>query len=99
MHLPEGAAHLVSFSSRQRTASSLSSVDHTAHFFLATPNPRRPWQKQVRTCGRKRPLTRTSHHPQTAGETAGMHKNGSRAPRLFGTGGSDMGTSAHHSFS
>src|SRR5215469_7636906 len=103
MHLPEGAIHLDSFSSqaacgcsRQRTASPLSSVDQTAHFFLATPNPRRPWQKQVRACDRKRPLTTTTHHPQKAGETAGMHENGSGAPRLFGTGGPDMETSALH---
>jgi hypothetical protein len=67
MNLPEGAAHLDSFSSqaacgssRQRTASSLSSVDHTAHFFLATPNPRRAWQKQVRAGGRKHPLATTT---------------------------------------
>src|ERR1700686_539850 len=103
MHLPEGIAHLDSFSSQaacgsshQRTASSLSSVDQTAHFFLATPNPRRPWQKQVRACGRKRPLTTTTHYPQTAGETAGMHENGSGIPRLFGTGGSDLERSALH---
>ena len=103
MHLPEGVAHLDSFSSqaacgssRQRTASSLSSVDQTAHFFLATPNPRRPWQKQVRACGRKRAITTTTHYPQTAGETAGMHENGSGVPRLFGTGGSDLERSALH---
>src|SRR5437764_13878147 len=97
MHLPEGVAHLDSFSSqaacgssRQRTASSLSSVDQTAHFFLATPNSRRPWQKQVRACGRKRPLTTTTHHPQTAGETAGMHEIGSDASRLFSKDGSDL---------
>src|SRR5215470_5217560 len=38
----------------------------------------------------------TTHHAQTAGEVASMHENGSQAPRLFGTGGSDMGTSALH---
>src|SRR6266705_822428 len=46
----------------------MSSVGKTDHFFLAAPNPRRPWQKQVRTCGGKCPVKTTTDLPQTAGE-------------------------------
>lgn len=68
----------------------------TARFFLAAPNPRRPWQKQVRTGGGKCPLKTTTDHPQTASETAGQHENGSGAPRPLGKSGSVLEISALH---
>lgn len=71
-------------------------MDHTAHYFLAAPNPGRSWQKQVRAGGRKRPLATTTHHSQAPGKTASMHEDGSSAPRLLGKSGSDMETSALH---
>src|SRR6266699_1427837 len=77
-------------SSRPRTASSLSSVDQTAHFLLAAPNPGRPWPKQGRAGGRKCPLATATHHPRAASETASMHENGSPAPRSPGKNASDL---------
>src|SRR6266480_8112120 len=89
-HLPEGAAHGDSFSSQaargsscKGTASSLSSVDQTAHFLIAARNSRRPHQKQTRAHRRKCPLTTTTYHPQTAGETATMYEDGSSPPRVL----------------
>src|SRR6266699_4852517 len=77
-------------SSRLWTASSLSSVDQTAHFLLAAPNPGRPWPKQGRAGGRKCALATAPHHPRAAGETASMHENGSPAPRSPGKNASDL---------
>ena len=57
---------------------------------LPLANPRRPWQKQVRAHGGKRPLTTTTHHPQTAGETASMHENRSCPSRPAGQDGSNL---------
>jgi hypothetical protein len=74
----------------------VSSADHTAHCFLAAPNPGRSWQKQVRAGGRKRPLATTTHHSQAPGKTASMHEDGASAPRLLGKSGSNMETSALH---
>jgi hypothetical protein len=78
---------------------SLGSLDHTAGDLLATGHPHGSWSKQVRAHRRKCPLTSTTDHPQAPGEAAGMPQHRSLAPRALGKNGSDLETSAHHSFS
>jgi hypothetical protein len=88
IHLDSFSSQAARGSSRQKTASSRSSVDRTALFLLAAANPNRPWQKQARAHGRKRPLASATHHPQTASETARLHENRSSTPRPDGQVGS-----------
>jgi hypothetical protein len=102
-HLPRGETHRDSDSSQtarrsfcEDPANSLASVEQTAHVLLATGNPGRPWSKQVRSHRGKCPLAKTSHHPQAPGETAGMHENGSGAPRPAGQVGSNLAADPLH---
>ena|SRR5215469_12607699 len=74
----------------------LYSLDQTALDLLTAGNSCRPWPKQVGTDRRKCPLTATTDHAQAPGEAAGMHQNGSRAPRAFSKAGSNMAAGPLH---
>jgi hypothetical protein len=100
---PRGETRRDSYSSQATRRSfcegppcSLSSVDQTAHFLIATWNPRRPWPEQVRTHSGKCPLTTATVHAQASGEPTTMHENRSHPPRAFSQGGSSMETSPPH---
>jgi hypothetical protein len=93
----------VSFSSQaargsinEGTPCSECSFDHTIHFLIAAWNTGRSCQEQIRTHGGKCPFTTTTHHPQAAGETANMYKEGSNAPCAFSKGCSSLEANDSH---
>ena len=57
------------------------------------------YQKQVRTCRRKRTPPKASDHPAATGGTTCLYQNGSEAPGAAGQDGSKLEASAYHSFS
>src|SRR5438105_4115377 len=52
------------------TTPALRHLDHTRPHPAAAGDTDRPFQEQVPTRGRKRPLTSATHHPASTGETA-----------------------------
>src|SRR5260221_12728887 len=75
---------------------SLCTLDETCNSLLPDRIAHRPWQKQVPTYRGKRSLAPPTHHPPTAGETASMHENRSRAPCPAGQVGSNLAADPLH---
>jgi len=71
-------------------------LDQTEHLFSLAGDANRPCQEQVRACGRKRPLTSTTDHPASTGETTCLYQDGPDAPGPAGKHGADLETSPRH---
>ena len=71
-------------------------LDQTGHHLAHAGDADRPCQKQVRACGRKRPVASTTDHPAATGETACLYQDGPDAPGPAGKNGADLETSAVH---
>ena len=74
-------------------------LDNTGDHFAPALDADRPFQEQVRACGRKRPAASTIDHPASSGETACLYQDGPHTPGPAGKHSADLETGPHHSFS
>lgn len=78
----------------ERSPYTISSLDHTTHFFFAAWDTRRSCQGEIRARCRKRALTPPTHHPLPADHTADVHQEGSNPLSASSKVGSDLEASA-----
>ena len=71
-------------------------LDYTRPHLAAAGNTDRPFQEQVPTRGRKRPLTSATRHPASTGETACLYQDGPHAPGASGQNGTHLEASTVH---
>src|SRR5215469_15285216 len=71
-------------------------LDQTKHHLAPTWDADRPFQEQVRACGRKRPVASTTDHPASTGETTCLYQAEPHAPGPAGKKGADLETGVVH---
>jgi hypothetical protein len=71
-------------------------LDQTKHHLAPAWDADRPFQAQVPTRGRKRPVASTTDHPASTGETACLYQDRPDAPGPADKNGADLETGVVH---
>src|SRR5260221_847933 len=71
-------------------------LDQTKHHLAPAWDADRPFQEQVPTRGRKRPVASTTDHPASTGETACLYQDRPAAPSPADKNGADLETGVVH---